>query len=279
MYEPVSFAAPLVDPPPDIRLIAADLDGTLLDAAKELDDDFWPMVHELTRRGILFVPASGRQYQSLALTFADIADEAAFIAENGTYVVLRGREVFSDGIPADAAREIIRADRRIPGSLPVLCGKRSAYIEDTRPDFFEEVQPYYASLEVVPDLTVVADDDFLKIALYDFVSAEDNTYPAIAGVAQGLKVTVSGAHWVDVTSATASKGEALAHLQQVLGITPDQTMAFGDYLNDCEMMAAATWSFAVANAHPRLLACASRVCPPNTENGVVRTVKSILGME
>jgi hypothetical protein len=56
-------------------------------------------------------------------------------------------------------------------------------------------------------------------------------------------------------------------------------MAFGDYLNDCEMIDAADWSFAMANAHPTLIARARYVCPPNTENGVVRTIKSVLEIE
>jgi len=275
----MNLQPPVFRPRPDIRLIAADLDGTLLDHDKELHDDFWPLVHELTRRGILFVPASGRQYQSLTRTFAGIADEAAFIAENGTWVVLRGRELFSDCISADAAHEIIRAARRATDVRPVLCGKRSAYIEDTEPGFLDEVEPYYDALQIVADLTAVTDDEFLKIALFDSVSGELNTYPAIAPFAGGLAVTVSGARWVDVMSPTANKGEGLAHLQQILGIRRDQTMAFGDYLNDCEMIDAADWSFAMANAHPTLIARARYVCPPNTENGVVRTIKSVLEIE
>jgi len=60
------------------------MDGTLLDDDSELHEHFWPLVHELNRRGILFCPASGRQYFNLRERFADIADEIVFIAENGT---------------------------------------------------------------------------------------------------------------------------------------------------------------------------------------------------
>jgi hydroxymethylpyrimidine pyrophosphatase-like HAD family hydrolase len=90
---------------------------------------------------------------------------------------------------------------------------------------------------------------------------------------------VSGPHWVDVLSPSASKGRALRQLQAALGVTADQTMAFGDFLNDLEMMDAAAWSFAMANAHPLLKERARFVAPANNANGVVRTVRTVLGLE
>ena len=89
---------------------------------------------------------------------------------------------------------------------------------------------------------------------------------------------VSGAHWVDVLSPTANKGRAVRQVQKTLGVTPDQTMVFGDFLNDLEMMDAATYSFAMANAHPLLKERASWVAPTNNANGVVRTIRTVLGL-
>ena len=76
-----------LDHVPDIRLIACDMDGTLL------DDQFWPLFDQLQERGIVFCPASGRQYYSLLEQFKPIADEVIFVAENGTYVVRGGIEL------------------------------------------------------------------------------------------------------------------------------------------------------------------------------------------
>ena len=92
------------------------------------------------------------------------------------------------------------------------------------------------------------------------------------------QVTVSGAHWVDITSSTANKGQAIRHLQDRFDITPAQTMVFGDFLNDVEMMDAAEYSFAMDNAHPDLRRRARYVAPPNRENGVVRTISAVLGL-
>jgi len=268
---------------PDIRLIAADLDGTLLDDAGELHDHFWPLIDELHRRGVLFCPASGRQYYNLLERFADIADEVVFIAENGTYVVHQGREISSDALSPKQTREVVTAVRAtISGGVDagiVLCGKQSAYIERTDDRFVDAIDNYLARLQSVPDLLAVTDDDILKVSIFDFGSAEETSAPPLAGFRETHQVTVSSLNWIDITSLTANKGAAIRALQRTYGITPAQTMVFGDFLNDLEMMDAADWSFAMGNAHPLLAERARYRAPSNLENGVVRTISSLLGLD
>jgi Cof subfamily protein (haloacid dehalogenase superfamily) len=268
-------------PRPDIRLIATDMDGTLVDDARQIHDALWPLIDELHARGITFCPASGRQYYNLVEEFEDVADQLVFIAENGTYVVEgdRGREMSSDCLEPDVARRLLVRVRGLPEAGVVLCGKRSAYVERSDPGFLAHVHPYYTRLQIVDDLLGVTGDDLLKVAIYDFVSAEHGTAPLLADFRATHQVVVSGAHWVDVTSPSANKGKALRRVQDALGITPDQTMAFGDFLNDAEMMDAATYSFAMANAHPLLRERARFVAPANSANGVVRTIRTILGLD
>ena len=270
------------DPQPDIRLIVADMDGTLLDGHGEVHEHFWPLASELHRQGILFCPASGRQYFTLREQFADIADDVVFIAENGSYVVRRGREVSSDSLDAADAHALIGTMRRsIAGGLDaglVLCGKQSAYVERSDPAFLSHVVPYLAALTVVDDLLDVTDDEFLKVSVFDFGDAEATSAPLLAAFGRTHTVRVSGEHWVDVTSRTANKGRAIRHLQAEMNISAEQTMVFGDFLNDLEMMDAATFSFAMDNAHPELRERASFVAPSNLENGVVRTISAVLGL-
>ncbi|MET0863021.1 MAG: Cof-type HAD-IIB family hydrolase [Nakamurella sp.] len=273
---------PVFDPRPDIRLIVADMDGTLLDDDKLLHEHFWPLIEELHSRGILFCPASGRQYFTLLREFADIADDVVFIAENGAYVVYQGREVSSDVLPsADVERMISTIRDSVAGGLDtgvVLCGKRSAYIERTDERFLEHVEPYIARLVRVDDLLAVDDDEIVKVSAYDFVNAEAGVALVLSDFVRSHTATVSGTHWLDITSRTANKGAAIRHLQESFQITPDQTMVFGDYLNDLEMMDAASYSFAMHNAHPLLRERARYVAPPNSENGVVRTISAVLGL-
>jgi Cof subfamily protein (haloacid dehalogenase superfamily) len=266
---------------PDIRLIACDMDGTLLDDEDAIHDDFWPLIDTLHARGIVFCPASGRQYYNLLERFEPIADEVVFIAENGTYVVRGGQELSSDCLDRQVARELIDVARDLNARGAdvgaVLCGKTSAYIERTDQPFLAEVDKYYHRLRIVEDLNEV-DDDVLKVAIYDFESSEHVSAPAYAHFRDTHQVVVSGEHWLDVMDLHANKGSGIRHIQQALGITRDQTMVFGDFLNDLEMMDEATYSFAMANAHPELAARARFRAPGNTDNGVVRTITSVLGL-
>ena len=267
---------------PDIRLIACDMDGTLLDDDNAIHDDFWPLIDQLHARGIIFCPASGRQYYSLLERFKPIADELIFIAENGTYVMRKGIELSSDCLTLEAGQELIRTYRKLKlketDVSAVLCGKHSAYIEENNKDFLAEAAKYYHRLERVDDLLAI-EDDILKVATFTQRSSEHVIYPTFASFGNHHKVVVSGEHWLDVMALQANKGSGLRHIQEKLQITREQTMVFGDFLNDLEMMDEAAYSFAMANAHPQLKARANFLSPGNADNGVVRTIKSVFGIE
>lgn len=267
---------------PDIRLIACDMDGTLLDDDNAIHDDFWPLIDQLHARGIIFCPASGRQYYSLLERFKPIADELIFIAENGTYVMRKGIELSSDCLTREATQILIQTYRKLKQKEAdvsvVLCGKHSAYVEDNVEDFLAEAAKYYHRLEMVDDLLAI-EDDILKVATFTSRSSEYVIYPTFASFRNTHKVVVSGERWLDVMALLANKGSGVRHIQERLQITRDQTMVFGDFLNDLEMMDEATYSFAMANAHPVLKERANFLSPGNADNGVVRTIKSVLGIE
>jgi hydroxymethylpyrimidine pyrophosphatase-like HAD family hydrolase len=156
----------------------------------------------------------------------------------------------------------------------VVCGKRSAYIERADDAFLPEAEKYYARLEAVPDLLAV-DDQILKVAIFDFADAAA-TAPALDDLRATHQVVVSGEHWIDVMNQGVNKGVALRRLQAATGIAPEQTAVFGDYLNDLEMMDAASLSFAMANAHPDVAARARYSAPSNLEHGVITTIEKLL---
>ena len=270
-----------LDHVPDIRLIACDMDGTLLDDDDAIHDDFWPLIDQLHARGILFCPASGRQYYGLLERFKPIADELIFIAENGAYVMQKGIELSSDCLYRQAVQDLIPVCRNLESSETdigtVLCGKNAAYIESKNPEFIAEVSKYSLRLERVEDILAV-EDDILKVAVFTFRSSEQVIYPAFERFRKIHQVVVSGEHWLDIMAPQANKGAGIRHIQETLNITRDQTMVFGDFLNDLEMMDEATYSFAMANAHPLLKERANYLSPGNADNGVVRTIKAVLGI-
>jgi 2-phospho-L-lactate guanylyltransferase len=266
----------------DIRLIAVDMDGTLLDGEGRIPDDLWPLLDELDKRGILFAPASGRQLATLKRSFDHARDDVVYIAENGAYVVRGEDEIGSDAIDPGFVASVIRRVRALRDdgfdAGLVVCGKRSAYIERSDAAFREECDKYYAKLEVTDDLLDV-DDQVLKLAIFDFAVAETSAAPRLADLRATHQVVVSGEHWIDVMNPGVNKGVALTRLQAALGIERAQTAAFGDYLNDLELLDAAGYSFAMANAHPDVLARARHRAPSNVDRGVITTIRRLLAGE
>ncbi|WP_366246881.1 HAD family hydrolase [Microbacterium sp. 67-17] len=261
----------------EIRLIAVDMDGTLLDGEGAVPPALWPMLDRLRAAGIAFAPASGRQHATLRREFGTHGDDLVFIAENGTFVTRGDEELSSDVMDRAFVAELLGDIRGFTHDVGVvLCGKGSAYIERTDAVFRSQAEKYYARLTDVPDLTAV-EDEILKVAVFDVEDGEKNTAPALERHRLTHQVVVSGHHWVDVMNRGASKGKALRAIQDLLNVTPEQTAVFGDYLNDLDMMDAADFSFAMANAHPDVAAAARYRAPSNVDHGVIRVLERLLG--
>ena len=266
---------------PDIKLVVADLDGTLLDERKQMPAETFGLIRELQAAGVAFAPASGRQWATIESMFHEVADELVIIAENGAYVTHRGVEVAVHPLnPAWVSTAVAKTqgllDRGVDLGI-VVCGVESAWIDRTDQPFLDQVEPYYRRLKVVDDLTAV-DDTIIKLAVHDFGDLEAVTAPFLIEHAEKNPVALSGAHWVDVMAEGVNKGLAVRELQSEMGIDATQTMVFGDYLNDYEMLEAADWSFAMGNAHADILDLANYTAPPNSENGVITTVRAVLGL-
>jgi Cof subfamily protein (haloacid dehalogenase superfamily) len=259
-----------------IKLIAADMDGTLLNSRHELDLHFNTVYEKLKAQDILFAPASGRQLYNLQNKFGDMGLDMVFIAENGSHVQYKGRDLLVQSLPSDKVHMLISMVRRTPGVNMILCGKKQAYIESTAPEFMQNVEMYYDRCKIVDDLLKVDDDEFLKIAICDLNGAEKNSYPRFRQLEGELQVKLSGQIWLDLSHQLANKGRALQVVQQEFNISPEQTMAFGDYLNDVEMMQQAYYSYAMSNAHPVVKAAARFTARSNEENGVGEILNQVL---
>ena len=267
-------------PGADPRLIVADMDGTLLDGEGRIPEELWGLLDVMRERGIVFVPASGRQYFTLEGMFERASCGMPFICENGTFVVRDGEEMSSCSLPrADVVRtvELLRGLRERDLGI-VIAGKKCGYFDRTEPDFRVEVDKYYRRSAYLEDI-LDYDDDVNKIAIYDFGDAEQGTFRDLQGALEGVSVVVSAKHWIDVMRVEANKGNAVKSLQAELGITRDQTVAFGDYFNDLEMLEASGMSFAMADAHPGILEASRYVAPSHTEHGVIAVLKNLLGLK
>lgn len=261
------------------RLIATDMDGTLLDADGRVPEDFWPLVPRLEAAGIAFTPASGRQLATLRDTFGHVGDHLSYIAENGSVVVYRGEIVSTTPVPAEVPHRLIDVVREMPGAHLVVCHPDMSYVED--PGLDGPVGMYYHARTTVADLHEHA-EQVIKLAVYfERGDAESYGYPRLARTTEGLDVAtvLSGREWIDVMPAQANKGRALRQLAEHMGCAAGETLAFGDYLNDVELLAAAGHAVAMSNGHEDLKVQADEVIGSNTEHAVVRYLEGLLDAE
>lgn len=261
---------------PDIRLVASDMDGTLLNSKAELPPDFFEIFDRMRRNNIAFVAASGRQIHNMKIKFKGAADEIFFAAENGAYITKAEKELLSLELSKDEVRQFLEIARKIDGTYIVLSGKNFAYIENPDPVFLARLSSYSGYLKPVKDISKVEDDIFYKFTVCDLINPRTNAFPHFEKLRGDFQVKVSGLKWMDITHKLADKGYALKLIQDMLGVSVEQTAAFGDYLNDIELLKRAKYSYAMANALDEIKRLAKFQTESYNECGVTKALSKIL---
>ena len=260
-----------------IKYIATDMDGTLLNSQKRLPEEIESVVHALKQRGVHFIIASGRQTATLRRDLGGLAQNVILFAENGTVVSEGNERLFVSPMEKADVRRVLEKTRGMEGVHIVICRPDVAVIAEGAPEEFRRnVEMYYASSQVVPDLLAVCDqfDDVCKIAFYDESGAEHHEYPVLKEwFEDSLSVLLSGYDWVDLMRPGVHKGSAMRRFQKLKGVSPEECMAFGDYLNDKEMLQAVGESYAMENGLDEVKAVCKYIAPSNDENGVIRVIK------
>jgi Cof subfamily protein (haloacid dehalogenase superfamily) len=259
-----------------IKLIACDMDGTLLNGEGKIDKEFFEIFERLMDKNVKFAVASGRQYFTLLDNFEDVKDKIVYIAENGTMVKYNDEELYSCILDRKDAMEIIRDVEGIADAYPVVCGKSCAYINTNKKEVLEEIKKYYKSYKKLENFSEI-NDEILKIAVLDFNGSERNSYKTLNPKWKDkVMVTISGEIWIDLFNKEANKGLAVRVLQDKFNINKEETMAFGDYFNDIEMLQEAHYSYAMANAPEGVKKHANFIAKSNNEKGVIEAIKEVV---
>lgn len=261
-----------------IKIIFSDMDGTLLTSKNELPAGFDEMISTLKSRGVIFSPASGRQYYSLLKTFAKYEKDFLFLGDNGTLVMQGGKEIFSIPVEKSVVEKVLQVTNSFRNILRVWCGKKNAYILKSQdlPEYTTELEKYYTRTVAVESWNEI-DDTPIKVAFFDGTGhAKENIYNHLAEFYNTQQVVLSSDYWVDVSASDASKGSAVRKVQQILNIKPEECAAFGDFMNDYEMLKSVGYSFAMANAYPEIKKVAKFETLSNDEGGVIAGIKRLI---
>ncbi|MCQ2457768.1 MAG: Cof-type HAD-IIB family hydrolase [Clostridia bacterium] len=233
-----------------IRLVASDLDGTLLEKGGVLPDGIFPIILQLKEAGIAFAACSGRQYTNLRRLFRPVADKMMFICENGALCVRGDGSFDTTPIPA-CYTDAIMHDILAEGMNLLVSGTHSAYVMDRNRDFSDDI--IYRLRNTV---TVLHDTDELPeqpIKISGMIRAD--RMADVSGRLQAkwsgiLSCVVAGPEWLDFT--VADKGTGLKKLMNSLGIGPEDTAAFGDAFNDEPMLDLVGHPYIVQSAVPEM---------------------------
>lgn len=236
-----------------LKLIASDIDGTLLqNGEKELSGQAVNQVKQLKEMGILFAAASGRQYATLRRLFEPVKDDIAYICENGAMVMYNGKILHKDVFDRVLAEEMMHSILNREDMEIIVSGEKSYYIQPKRKSFAEYMLQSVKGNVTVVDNILEVQEDILKISMYRESGLEE-TLPYWKRLF-GDKATVvtSGHAWLDMMPMSADKGKGIRVLQKHFLISADDCVAFGDNLNDLEMLQEVTYSFAMSNAKEKV---------------------------
>ncbi len=260
-----------------VRLVATDLDGTLLSPAGTVSARTALAVTDARRAGIPVVPVTGRPPQSLwgLASSAELGPLGA--CSNGAVLVdLEAGSVLSaDLLPGEVAEGLVRAARRIDPGLRFAVDNLESFTHEPR--FFDSVVDWDAVVSESDDLGPALAGGCLKlIARRPGLSSTELIGRLSPVLGPEVQATTSGLDWVDIGLVGVSKATALAWLCRRLGVARQDVVAVGDNHNDLAMLEWAGQGFAVSNAAAEVLDAADGVLPGNHQDGVAQLLEVLV---
>ena len=232
-----------------IKLIASDLDGTiLLQNAQSVDDSLFETIHKISEKGIIFAPASGRQYNSLKMLFEPVEKDLMYIAENGALVMYKGEVLFKSPMNRKIAMEIVEDIYEHCNCEVLISGLNTAYIKPKAKEYLHRMTSVVKYTTSVIESFDDIQEDILKVSVCDISGIKNSEEYFTKKWSDKVLTAVSGELFLDFTANGVNKGTAIKNVQEKLGISPVECMAFGDNYNDIEMLDNVGHSYAMERA-------------------------------
>lgn len=260
------------------RLVATDLDGTLVRTDGTVSPYTHDVIAELDARGVPVVFVTGRPLRWAEEVFEYVGAHGLAVVSNGALVwdVARDEVDLVREIPVDVGLDVCRLIREaVPGSAFAVETLAGIALET---EFFER--------HPVPDgsrrgpLDEVFDAPALKVlARHEELDAQEFWDRARAAAADRVVITWSSTSaLLEISAAGVTKASTLALLCDRLGVAPADVIAFGDMPNDLPMLEWAGRSWAMANAHPTVREAADHVAPGHDEDGVAQVLAGVFDL-
>lgn len=271
-----------------IRLIAIDIDGTLLDSQSRLPAANIDALTEAVARGIEIVLVTGRTFHFARPLSEVLPPSVVFIVSNGALVkTSRGETVYARLLPRSAARDVLAATRAYRDAAALVFDR-----DGRRPTVFERIdwedprrRRYYernrAFLAEQAPLEAALTEDPVQIMFNGPIAAMRTLAATLAALPRAAdrfslaRTEYEGRDFclLDVLAPGCSKGSTLAHWIGARGLGRDEVMAVGDNHNDREMLAFAGVPVVMGNAVPSLKAMGWPITGTNDEAGLATAIR------
>ena len=259
-----------------VKLIASDMDGTLLDENGQVPPETFDLILALRERGVRFVASSGRRYDRLCDFFSPVKDRMDFVASNGA-------QVFADGVQIDREVYSHLAIRRLAKTVAMfhnmhlaLFDRTKSYLLDDEDKFVREVDKDLPNVERIYELPS-PQVSIIKASIFcDDGNVMDNAYVLQRELGGLFTFAPSGSSYIDAMQPGISKASGIAQVMEYHGIDASEVMAFGDAMNDYEIIRFVGTGCAMANGRPALRAVADRVIGSNIEHAVQSEMRRVL---
>jgi len=260
------------------KLLASDMDGTLLNTARIITPRTQAAIHNLLAAGALFVPCTGRSLCAMKDVSALFEEDMPFIVYNGSMAVMhRSREViFSLTLEAELALEVFAMGEERDLPMVVWCHDQLYINRD-----YKGTRAYQKAINLTTSKLLV-NGEIEELAAKGITKIVWLDYPEkVTAYQQEMQVHFSGrlnCHSsspviLEFVNIAASKGKALEQIGKRLGIAREEMVAVGDWYNDLSMLQYAGFPVAMDNAPDDIKAVCAHVTYSNANDGVAALIE------
>ena len=260
-----------------IKLIASDMDGTLLDDDSKVPEETYELISALAEKGVRFVASSGRRYDTLRWLFEPVADKMDYVASLGTQVYADGRLLDREVFSTLSVMRLFETTQLFDCLHLALYDATHTYLLNDQSSYIRELDKDLPNAERLfdppsPDVSIIKaalcceyPDQLMYMA-----------YVLERELSEFFTFLPSGSRWIDVVPRHVNKATGLEQVMRYWGIGPDEAVAFGDSMNDYAMLRYVGHPYVMENARYAVRQIGQRVIGRNSDHAVQRVMREIL---
>lgn len=264
-----------------IRLIVADMDGTFLNSDGDFNRTLFEDVKQaMETSNVQFALCTGKQCERVEELFGDDAANFWILGDSATRMKYKGEVVYESFLDKTLGLEIIDALEAISKEFIIIVSTADGAV--VRADLTDEqvafVKTSFANVKQVERFRQI-EGNMMKLSIYDAKLRSRETREKLRPFFDRAYIVASEPGWIDVAHLHTDKGTVVQKLQAKLRVSYEETMVFGDGMNDVALMGQGLYSFAMRNGCDETKAEANYITRTNDEDAVMHTILHLLRLQ